>query len=552
MLGEVSNLNETIRYFRERQKNIIVLKYKYLLNIYYGKAKLYKYIRILSIVVIPIILTYRQDLNQIYQLLILNLGAILYVVSYNQLSKYKEKASEIHMVLDNFILEIGKKDEFKLKPELENEILKLELENLVDIEREHYTEKNMLGAYKKQNITLNDIKINIQKLNLIASYSTREKYIKFNILLLILFWGLMVNNLVRGIDSKNSITYSIGLIPIMLTIFNEIALLFSEKEKIKNILGKIENLETLKIEDDSIEKKQKIEQNLIKNQEFINLLRKEFVEIPTFIYLIYSNENSSIFVSSISSLLNIIKMIYKTIIKKLMELLTLIWNEIIKKCIPRKQGIYLEVIFARKKDIEKNQNLYEWYAQCILKEINWTMLEKNITEYNVKIIKVGSAFSKVLVEYDIDIHIYVQDKGKLSEIKRVIEEHFKAFEIEKCEKEEFFDIVIYLEEKWKLDIRVSSNKKKIDYECKGKKCLNNINMKKIKEIIYLKRLKKEGILSEVPSVYIYYLIVEKGLKIKKTIELINKFYLKKFENKINIEDYSSFKEYVEEELKWVN
>lgn len=529
-------MDKNIKYFLERQNDILVLKYKYLLNLYYGKAKFFKYIRIVSTFIIPLILVSLAGWNTTIQLLILCGGVILYVYSYYQLSFYKEKAAYIHMLLDSFILELDDNDDFEIKLQVEQKILGLELEELVEVEKIHYTEKDMKVNHKQKEFEKNMIKLNIQRSNLIASYATREKYINLNITLLVVFCGCII--LLFIAKNPKAMSCITGLIPIMLTIFNELAVTINENKKINNMLNKMGNVNSCISSKD-----------LIRNQEFINLLRSEFVEIPTFIYSIYNSENLSVISICMKIMISIIEDILK-ILKKKLRSLKLILKYLFEKFMTEKSIIYTEEIFT--KNIVQKQELYKWYVDFILKEIQWEKIEKEIEEEKGEIIKVGSAFNKVIVDYDIDIHIYVQEEQKIKKIESIIKNHFKKFEVIEFEQTHngCLDLTIYLEQDWKLDIRISNEKNKIDYERKGEACLKKLSEKKIKHIIYLKKLKQVGILPNVPSLYIYYLLGEKDLSDKQIIKLIERFCLINTDSEID--DYSKFKQYIEEELKWMN
>lgn len=550
----MSDFIEIYKDLKEKEENTRFLKLKYLMNLYYFKAKNYKYFKLFTTFLAPLIIVVfnyilkNKEMNTAIQFFSSSILFIVYIYSDYELMKYKLKASYVHEELDSIIFDFTVKKYNKYEDLIEDEIKRLDAKDMYLKDLNHYDDldKGIPLIYKdndkidKNNdqIYKNKIIRNIQKSNLLASIKTRNIYIKFNILILMFIYLIILSNIYLFEYTKipkivyNSVDSIILLIPIAIVIINESMNLLREKEKINNILKENEEIN------------EKTNKTL---QEFIYELRSEYTEIPTFIYEYAYNEKNINAVSEV--ILNMFKFIYiciRGIVLNIWEIISTVVIipifKVLKKIIEntlivvlkigknrRLNHMYIMYLYICKfrlyKKISWEQKYYNIWSREVLKYINWkTLYAKLIKNFGCKANIVGSVYNNTVLDLDLDIHIKVLNKNIINSVFYEIKNSFQQkgeFEKEVVNNDKnCIDVVFNSNRKWKVDIRITSDDTYI-----GKSDIDNINHKKYaRKIIFIKNLIKDGIIPKVPSAYIYYIVISKNKSVFKSIEILFKYW----------------------------
>lgn len=552
----MNNFTNMYNKLNENEESIRFLKLKYLMNIYYAKAKSYKYTKIFTTFLAPLIIVIfnyilkNKDINIAIQFFSSSILFIIYIYSDYELMKYKSKAAYVHEELDSTVFGFRIKKFNKYAEFIETEIKKLSIEDMYLENINHYDDSDKglslisgridgksekIRTYTDYN---NEIIRNIQKSNLLASIKTRNLYIKFNVFILILIYIIILINIYifeyKKIDEivYNGVDSIILLIPISIVIINESMNLLREKEKIINAL----------------EENKTIEKNTnISLQEFIYELRAEYTEIPTFIYEYSYSEKQikpaleavlnvfrfiSICICGILS--NIWEFVYRVLIIPICKILKKIMGKMLIKSSNRGNFTKLNYIYIRclylcsfmtYKRISWEQKYYNIWGKEVLRYLDWKSVDSAlINQFQSESIIVGSFDNETVLDLDLDVQIKVLEKEDISKVLDEIKKRFQQkgnFEKEIKNKEDnCIDVVFNSNRNWKIDIRITS-----DYKYIGKSDINNINHKKYaRKIIFIKKLVKAEIIPMIPSAYIYYIVINKNKSVFKSIRSLFEYW----------------------------
>lgn len=536
----------------ENEESIRFLKLKYLMNIYYAKAKSHKYIKIFTTFLAPLVIVIfnyilkNKDFNIAIQFFSSSILFIIYIYSDYELMKYKSKAAYVHEELDSMVFGFRVKKFNKYREFIEADIKKLSIEDMYLENINHYDDSDKglspiceyTGGEHKTDIDYkNEIIRNIQKSNLLASIKTRNIYIKFNVFILMLIYLIILINIYifeyKKIDEivYNGVDSIILLIPISIVLINESMNLLREKENIVSAL----------------EENKDIEKNTnISLQEFIYELRAEYTEIPTFIYeYAYNEKNINPALEILFNIVrfvgicirgvifNILEIVYTILITSIYKILKNIKEKILLKSSNMESFTKLKyryIIclylcgFTTYKKISWEQKYYNIWGKEVLRYLDWKSVDTTlIKEFKSESIIVGSFDNETVLDLDLDIQIKVLNSENIIEVLNKIKENFQQkgnFEKEvKNEEGDCIDVVFSSNRNWKIDIRITADDKYI-----GKSYINNINHKKYaRKIIFIKKLVKAEIIPRIPSSYIYY-IVSKNKSVFKSIKILFKYW----------------------------